>query len=444
MIKKILKNLSISNEERDETFSHSENILNLIEGIIIHENSYYKYVNILNELTTLCFEDPINFRKLLFAKNEKINEQKKKVHQIVDRLLIILEKYEDCRNTFIYAIAKLVFINDHHLNVRILRILCNIASNEEYKHDVYSVFEEIVATAILNTTEKGTLDNIFNGLYLLPRDIFIAGSFSSCIHRVIKLLRNSFNENILRFLSVSTLDSEVCLIAYDEGLLRILTELMNKHKDSRFDDLPIYFQDAYLIVLQLCSNCFKHCEILIREKMHINFYFKKIREIINKGSLIISKKESIYCNIIISTLNNICIFQNEILVELCNTHHFIDLLLIGIKMEKNNPYFLSASLGGLLIVLKNEEIYNNNIEYILNNTNNLKILLPFLFGQKYNNMLSSYTNSDHQVEGYLFEVVNCTLDIIAFFFQKEADKFSIKAKREFRNSDINYYLLVCL
>ncbi|CRH00280.1 conserved Plasmodium protein, unknown function [Plasmodium relictum] len=444
MIKKIIKNLSILNENKDDNFSHIENILNLIEAIIIHENSYRKYVNILNELTTLCYEDPINFRKLLFVKSEKLDDQKKKVNQIIDRILIVLEKYEDSRNTFIYAITKLVLINDFNLNISILRVLCNLELNEEYKYYIYSVFEEIIASIILNSVEEETLDNIFKGLCYLPKDKFIAGCFNSCIHKVIQILRNSFNENILGFLSVLTLDKENCLIAYDEGLLKILTEEIRKYKDYDFDDIPNYFKDIYIIVSQLCSHYFKHCEILTKDKIHMNFFYKKIKEIINVNKMEISKKKSFFCNIIIYILNNICKFNEKSLLELCNTYHFVDMLLICIKMELGNPYLLSASLDGLLVVLKNQETYKSNIEYILNNTNNLKILLPFLFGHKYNNIFNFYYKSDDEIELYLLDVVKYTLDIIAFFFLKEVDKFSIKVKKEFRNSDINYFLLVCL
>ncbi|CRG96459.1 conserved Plasmodium protein, unknown function [Plasmodium gallinaceum] len=443
MIKKILKNLSISIENKDDNFSHIENILNLIEAIIIHENSYWKYVNILNELTSLCYEDPVNFRKLLFIKKEKLDEQKKKVDQIIDRILIVLEKYEDSRNTFIYSITKLVLINDFNLNINILSILCNLVMNEEYKYYIYAAFEEIIVSIILNSAEIETLENIFQGLYHLPKDKFIAGCFNSCMHKVIQQLRNSFNEHILGFLSVLTLEKENCLIAYDEGLLKILTEEIDKYKNYDFDDIPNYFKDIYMIISQLCSNYFKHCDILIRDKMHLDFFFKKIKEIINVSKIEISKKKSFFCNIIIFTLNNICKYNDTTLFELCNTFHFIDLLLICIKMELGNPYLLSASLGGLLVVLKNQEIYKSNIEYILDNTHNLKILLPFLFGQKYNNIYNFYYNSDNEIELYLLDIIKYTLDIIGFFFLKEVDKFTIKVKKEFRNSNINYFLLKC-
>ncbi|ANQ08447.1 Uncharacterized protein PCOAH_00027440 [Plasmodium coatneyi] len=445
MIKKILNNLNISNEEKDENFSHSENILNLIEGIIIHENSYWKYVNILNELTTLCYEDPLNFRKFFFVKNENVVEQKKKANQIVDRILIVLEKYEDARSTFLCAIAKLIFINAFDLNVEILRTLCDLAYNEEYKYDVLSVFEEIVAAAMLNSAEKETLKNIFRGLQHMPRDEAVAKSFSSCIHKVIKLLRDSLDEHILGFLSVATLDRHNCLIAYDEGLLKILTTEMTKREEDKFEEAPPHLEMVYRIVQQLCGNHVKHCTMLVKEKMHLNFYFKKIKEIIKKDFMShFEKKKSIFCNIILHTINNICTFEKEILFELCNSHHLIDLLLIGIKMEMSNPYFLSASLAGLLLVLKNEELYKKNIEYILENTKDLKIVLPFLFGQKYNSMLRHYHKEDEHVEIYLHDVVKSTLDIFAFFFIKEVDKFSMKVKKGFRDSDINYYLLVCL
>ncbi|SBT36188.1 conserved Plasmodium protein, unknown function [Plasmodium ovale wallikeri] len=492
MIKKILKNLSISNEEKDDTFSHSESILNLIEGMIIHENTYWKYVNILTELTTLCYEDPVSFRKLFYAKKEISYEQRnKKVEQIVDRIPIVLEKYEDCRNTFIYAVAKLIFINYHDLNRKIMHTLCNFVSNVEYRYDVCSVFEEIVSPAILNSVEVGpasacyggymeTLDNIFKGMYYLPRDKLIAGCFRICVHKVIKLLRNSHNEHILRFLSVTMLDRESCLIAYDEGLIKvsdfffnttcflqfaavtqsrsrhevvakssrcrrdILTDQMQRRAESSFDELPASFKDVYLIVCLLCANHYKHSEILIREKLHIHFYFKKVREIVNVGIKNISKTKAIYCNIIILTLNHICKISNETLVEMCNTYHYVDLVLIGIKMEINNPYILSACLGGLLLILKNKETYKNNIEYILDNTNNIKILLPLIFGQKYNNMYNYYKDIYEDIEIYICEIVKHTLDIVSFFFLTEINKFSIKVKKEFRNSDINYYLMACL
>ncbi|CAA9988430.1 conserved Plasmodium protein, unknown function [Plasmodium knowlesi strain H] len=445
MIKKILNNLNTSNEEKDENFSHSENILSLIEGIIIHENSYWKYVNILNELTTLCYEDPVNFRKFFFVKNENVEEQKKKANQIFDRILIILEKYEDARSTFLCAIAKLIFINAFDLNVEILRTFCDLAYNEEYKYDVLSVFEEIVAAAMLNSAEKETLKNIFRGLQHMPRDKAVARSFTSCIHKVIKLLRDSFDEHILTFLSVATLDRHNCLIAYDEGLLKILTTEMTKREEDSFEEAPPHLEMVYRIVQQLCGNHVKLCAILVKEKMHLNFYFKKIKEIIKKDFMShFEKKKSIFCNIILHTINNICAFEKEILFELCNSHHFIDLLLIGIKMEMSNPYFLSASLAGLLLVLKNEELYKKNIEYILENTKDLKIVLPFLFGQKYNSMLRYYHKTDEQVEIYLHDIVKNTLDIFAFFFMKDVDKFTMKVKRGFRDSDINYYLLVCL
>ncbi|GAW81171.1 hypothetical protein, conserved [Plasmodium gonderi] len=445
MIKKIINNLNTSNEEKDDDFSHSKNILYLIEGIITHEDSYWKYANVLNELTTLCYEDPIHFRKFFFVKSENVEERKKNVNQILDRILVVLEKYEDSRRTFIYAVAKLVFINAFNLNVQILRILCGLGHNEEYKYDIYSVFEEIVAPAILNSAEKETLKNIFEGLQYTPRDKMVAHTFSSCIHKVIKLLRSSFNEHILEFLSVATLDRKNCLIAYDEGLLKILTTEITNRQEDNFEDAPEYLEKVYLIVQQLCCNHFKHCAMLVKEKMHLNFYFKKIKEMINKDFMKnFSKKKSIFCNIIIFTLSNICKSDKEILYELCNTHHFIDLLLTGIKMDMSNPYFLSASLAGLLIVLKNEEMYKNNIEYILNNTNNLKIILPFLFGQKYNSMLNYYSKSDENVETYLYEVVKYSLGIFAFFFMKGVDKFSIKVKKGFVDSGINYYLLTCL
>ncbi|SBT77286.1 conserved Plasmodium protein, unknown function [Plasmodium ovale] len=445
MIKKILKNLSISNEEKDDTFSHSESILNLIEGMIIHENTYWKYVNILTELTTLCYEDPVSFRKLFYAKKEISYEQRnKKVEQIVDRIPIVLEKYEDCRNTFIYAVAKLIFINYHDLNRKIMHTLCNFVSNVEYRYDVCSVFEEIVSPAILNSVEMETLDNIFKGMYYLPRDKLIAGCFRICVHKVIKLLRNSHNEHILRFLSVTMLDRESCLIAYDEGLIKILTDQMQRRAESSFDELPASFKDVYLIVCLLCANHYKHSEILIREKLHIHFYFKKVREIVNVGIKNISKTKAIYCNIIILTLNHICKISNETLVEMCNTYHYVDLVLIGIKMEINNPYILSACLGGLLLILKNKETYKNNIEYILDNTNNIKILLPLIFGQKYNNMYNYYKDIYEDIEIYICEIVKHTLDIVSFFFLTEINKFSIKVKKEFRNSDINYYLMACL
>ncbi|SBS83974.1 conserved Plasmodium protein, unknown function [Plasmodium ovale curtisi] len=445
MIKKILKNLSISNEEKDDTFSHSESILNLIEGMIIHDNTYWKYVNILTELTTLCYEDPVSFRKLFYAKKEISYEQRnKKVEQIVDRIPIVLEKYEDCRNTFIYAVAKLIFINNHDLNRKIIHILCNFVSNEEYRHHVCSVFEEIVSPAILNSVETETLDNIFKGMYYLPRDKLIAGSFRICIHKVIKLLRSSHNEHILRFLSVTMLDRESCLIAYDEGLIKVLTDQMQRRAESSFDELPASFKDVYLIVCLLCANHYKHSEILIREKLHIRFYFKKVREIVNVGLKNISKTKAIYCNIIILTLNHICKISNETLVEMCNTYHYVDLVLIGIKMEINNPYILSACLGGLLLILKNKETYKNNIQYILDNTNNIKILLPLIFGQKYHNMYNYYKDIYEDIEIYLCEIVKHTLDIVSFFFLTEINKFSIKVKKEFRNSDVNYYLMACL
>ncbi|EUD67255.1 hypothetical protein C922_02405 [Plasmodium inui San Antonio 1] len=445
MIKKILNNLNTSNEEKDDNFSHSENILNLIEGIIIHENSYWKYVNILNELTTLCYEDPVNFRKFFFVKNENVEKEKKKANQILDRILIIVEKYEDARSTFLYAISKLIFINAFDLNVEILRTLCDLAYNEEYKYDVHSIFEEIVAGAVLNSAEKETLKNIFKGLQHMPRDKAIARSFTSCIHKVIKLLGGSFDEHILRFLSVATLDRHNCLIAYDEGLLKILTAEMTKREEENFEEVPLDLETVYRIVQQLCGNHVKHCAMLVKEKMHLNIYFKKIKEIIKKDLMThFEKKKSIFCNIILNTINNICTFEKGILFELCNSHHFIDLLLIAIKMEMSNPYFLSASLAGILLVLKNEELYKKNIEYILENTKDLKIVLPFLFGQKYNSMLRYYHKADEDVEVYLHDVVKHTLDIFAFFFLKDVDKFTIKVKKAFKNSDINYYLLVCL
>ncbi|KJP90297.1 hypothetical protein AK88_00145 [Plasmodium fragile] len=445
MIKKILNNLNNSNEEKDDNFSHSENILNLIEGIIIHENSYGNYVNILNELTTLCYEDPVNFRKFFFAKSENVEEQKKKANQILDRILIVLEKYEDARSTFLHSIAKLIFINAFDLNVEILRTLCDLAYNEEYKYDVHLVFEEIVAAAMLNSAENETLKNIFRGLQNMPRDETIARSFTSCIHKVIKLLRGSFDEHILGFLSVATLDRHNCLIAYDEGLLKILTAEMTKREQEDFEETPPHLETVYRIVQQLCGNHVKHCAMLIKEKMHLNFYFKKIKEIIKKDFMNhFEKKKSVFSNIILNTINNICTFEKEILFELCNSHHFIDLLLIGIKMDMSNPYFLTASLAGLLLVLQNEELYKKNIEYILENTKDLKIVIPFLFGQKYNSMLRYYHKADEDVEIYLHDVVKNTLDIFAFFFMKDVDKFTVKVKKAFRESDINYYLLVCL
>ncbi|VWU49829.1 conserved protein, unknown function [Hepatocystis sp. ex Piliocolobus tephrosceles] len=463
MIKKILKNLSLANEKKDDTFSHSENILNLIEGIIVHENTHDKYVNILNELTTLCFENPLNFKKIFFIKNEKQNEKQKKIQYIVDRILIVLEKYKDSRNTFLYAITKLIYINCYNLNTQILRILCNIVStNDEYKYDIYTVFEEIVTEAIVNSSETETLDNIFKGLVHLPKDAFIAGSFNGCIHKVIRLLKKTFNEYIFKFLSVLVLNRENCVIAYDEGLLKILTKEMKKHEETNIDNMPPFLEYTYLIVLHICTNYNKHCESLIKEKLYIKLYIKKVKEIIEEGLVNINKKKAIYCNIIILTLNSICKSNTETLLELCNTHHFIDLLLTGIKTEHNNPYVLSACLGGLLVILKNEETYKNNIEYILKNTNNLNILLSFLFGQKYKNILQQFgdndnndkddgnnnditdTNNNNNFEEQLFEIVKYTLDIIAFFFQRVIDNNIIKVKKAFKNSDINYYLLICL
>lgn len=154
MINKILNNINTLNDIKDDDFSHAENVFNLIEGILIHENSYWKYVNILNELTTLCYEDPVNFRSLLFSKKQKnLEEKENKINQIVDRILIVLEKYEDIRSTFIYSISKLVLINDYNLNIRILHILCNLQNNQEYKYYIYSVFEEIISATILNLKE---------------------------------------------------------------------------------------------------------------------------------------------------------------------------------------------------------------------------------------------------------------------------------------------------
>ncbi|SBS92785.1 conserved Plasmodium protein, unknown function [Plasmodium ovale curtisi] len=157
MIKKILKNINTSNEEKDDNFSHSQNIINLIEEIIKNENDYWKYVNILDELTTLCYEDPVDFRKFLFSKNEqKTKENKLIIDKIIDRILIVLEKYEDSRNTFIYAISKLIFINDYNFNINILTILCNLALNDEYKIAICSALEEIVTSTILNSSEVNT------------------------------------------------------------------------------------------------------------------------------------------------------------------------------------------------------------------------------------------------------------------------------------------------
>ncbi|CAD2104906.1 conserved Plasmodium protein, unknown function [Plasmodium vinckei] len=445
MIKKILKNINTSNEEKDDNFSHSQNIINLIEEIIKNENDYWKYVNILDELTTLCYEDPVDFRKSLFSKNEqKTKENKLIIDKIIDRILIVLEKYEDSRNTFIYAISKLIFINDYNFNINILTILCNLSLNDEYKIAICSALEEIVTSAILNSSEKQTIDNIFIGLNSLPQNKTIANCFKKCIYKIIRILKSSFNENILKLLSVCTLDKEICLIAYDEGLLKILIQEMKKYEDDDFDDIPDYLKDVYQIVCNLCGNHFKHCEMIINEKLHIMLYFKKIKEIVNIGETDISQNKSIYSNLIILTLNNICSCSKETLIELCNTMHIIDLFLIAIKMDINNPYYLSASLEGLLLILKNKETYNNNIEYILQNTNNLKILMPLLFGNKYNNIFNHFKHSDGNVENYLFEIVKSILDIIAFFFQKELDKYSIKVKKEFRNSNINHYLFACL
>ncbi|VEV56582.1 conserved Plasmodium protein, unknown function [Plasmodium vinckei vinckei] len=445
MIKKILKNINTSNEEKDDNFSHSQNIINLIEEIIKNENDYWKYVNILDELTTLCYEDPFDFRKSLFSKNEeKTKENKLIIDKIIDRILIVLEKYEDSRNTFIYAISKLIFINDYNFNIKILNILCNLALNDEYKIAICSALEEIVTSAILNSSEKQTIDNIFIGLNSLPQNKTIANCFKKCIYKIVRILKSSFNENILKLLSVCTLDKEICLIAYDEGLLKILIQEIKKYEDDDFDDIPDYLKDVYQIVCNLCGNHFKHCEVIINEKLHIMLYFKKIKEIVNIGEIDISQNKSIYSNLIILTLNNICSYSKETLIELCNTMHIIDLFLIAIKMDINNPYYLSASLEGLLLILKNKETYNNNIEYILQNTNNLKILMPLLFGNKYNNILNHFKHSDDNIENYLFEIVKSILDIIAFFFQKELDKYSIKVKKEFRNSNINHYLFACL
>ncbi|ETW48504.1 hypothetical protein PFMALIP_03478 [Plasmodium falciparum MaliPS096_E11] len=449
MINKILNNINTLNDIKDDDFSHAENVFNLIEGILIHENSYWKYVNILNELTTLCYEDPVNFRSLLFSKKQKnLEEKENKINQIVDRILIVLEKYEDIRSTFIYSISKLVLINDYNLNIRILHILCNLQNNQEYKYYIYSVFEEIISATILNLKEHDTLCNIFKGLAHLPKDKFIAGGFSNCIHKVIDSLRNKLNEDALKLLSILTLDKENCIIAYDEGLLKILTEEMNKREEENFDQVPNYMQYTYLIVSQLCNNYIKHCDILINDKMHSQFYFKKIKSIININIQELSTNNSIFANIIMSTLNSMCKYNEKCLYELCNAYHYIDLLLICIKMENGNPYLLSASLDGLLILLSNEEIYKNNINYILNNSNNLKIILPLLFGQKYYNMLNIHNlennNEDNVVQEYLYKVVEHTLDIVTFFFQKEIDKYTIKVKKQFRNSDVNYYLLTCL
>ncbi|EUD73028.1 hypothetical protein YYG_02028 [Plasmodium vinckei petteri] len=445
MIKKILKNINTSNEEKDDNFSHSQNIINLIEEIIKNENDYWKYVNILDELTTLCYEDPVDFRKSLFSKNEqKTKENKLIIDKIIDRILIVLEKYEDSRNTFIYAISKLIFINDYNFNINILTILCNLALNDEYKIAICSALEEIVTSAILNSSEKQTIDNIFIGLNSLPQNKTIANCFKKCIYKIIRILKSSFNENILKLLSVCTLDKEICLIAYDEGLLKILIQEMKKYEDDDFDDIPDYLKDVYQIVCNLCGNHFKHCEMIINEKLHIMLYFKKIKEIVNIGETDISQNKSIYSNLIILTLNNICRCSKETLIELCNTMHIIDLFLIAIKIDINNPYYLSASLEGLLLILKNKETYNNNIEYILQNTNNLKILMPLLFGNKYNNIFNHFKHSNDNIENYLFEIVKSILDIIAFFFQKELDKYSIKVKKEFRNSNINHYLFACL
>ncbi|VTZ67963.1 conserved Plasmodium protein, unknown function [Plasmodium chabaudi chabaudi] len=445
MIKKILKNINTSNEETDDNFSHSQNIIKLIEEIIKNENDYWKYVNILDELTTLCYEDPVDFRKSLFSKTEKkTKENQLTIDKIIDRILIVLEKYEDSRNTFIYAISKLIFINDYNFNIKILTILCNLALNDEYKIAICSALEEIVTSAILNSSEKETIDNIFVGLNSLPRDKVIANCFKKCVYKVIRILKSSFNESILRLLSVCTLDKEICLIAYDEGLLKILIQEMKKYEDADFDDAPDYLKDVYLTVCNLCGNHFKHCEMIINEKLHIMLYFKKIKEIVNIGETDISQNKSIYSNLTILTLNNICSCSKETLIELCNTMHIIDLFLIAIKMDINNPYYLSASLEGLLLILKNKETYNNNIEYILQNTNNFKILMPLLFGNKYNNIFNHFKHSDDNIENYLFEIVKSILDIIAFFFQKELDKYSIKVKKEFRNSNINHYLFACL
>ncbi|KYN99044.1 hypothetical protein PGSY75_1140900 [Plasmodium gaboni] len=449
MIKKILNNISTLNDIKDDDFSHAENILNLIEGILVHENSYWKYVNVLNELTTLCYEDPVNFRSLLFSKKQKdLEEKEKKINQIVDRILIVLEKYEDIRSTFIYSISKLVLINDYNLNIRILHILCNLQNNQEYKYYIYSVFEEIISATILNLKENETLCNIFKGLAHLPKDKFIAGSFSNCINKVIDSLRNKLNEDALKLLSVLTLDKENCIIAYDEGLLKILTEEMKNREEENFDQVPNYMKDIYLIVSHLCNNYIKHCDILINDKMHSQFYFKKIKSIININIQEISPKQSLFANIIISTLNSMCKYNEKCLFELCNSYHYIDLFLICIKMENGNPYLLSASLDGLLIFLSNEDIYKNNINYILNNSNNLKIILPLLFGHKYYNMLNTYNmqnnNEQNVIQPYLYKVVENTLDIVTFFFQKEIDKYTIKVKKQFRNSDVNNYLITCL
>ncbi|CDO65208.1 conserved Plasmodium protein, unknown function [Plasmodium reichenowi] len=449
MINKILNNINTLNDIKDDDFSHAENVLNLIEGILIHENSYWKYVNVLNELTTLCYEDPVNFRSLLFSKKQKnLEEKENQINQIVDRILIVLEKYEDIRSTFIYSISKLVLINEYNLNIRILHILCNLQNNQEYKYYIYSVFEEIISATILNLKEHETLCNIFKGLAHLPKDKFIAGGFSNCIHKIIDSLRNKLNEDALKLLSILTLDKENCIIAYDEGLLKILTEEMNKREEENFDQVPNYMQYIYLIVSQLCNNYIKHCDILINDKMHSQFYFKKIKSIININIQELSTNNSIFGNIIMSTLNSMCKYNEKCLYELCNAYHYIDLLLISIKKENGNPYLLSASLDGLLILLSNEEIYKNNINYILNNSNNLKIILPLLFGHKYYNMLNIHNlennNEDNVVQEYLYKVVEHTLDIVTFFFQKEIDKYTIKVKKQFRNSDVNYYLLTCL
>lgn len=223
---------------------------------------------------------------------------------------------------------------------------------------------------------------------------------------------------------------------------------MNKREEENFDQVPNYMQYTYLIVSQLCNNYIKHCDILINDKMHSQFYFKKIKSIININIQELSTNNSIFANIIMSTLNSMCKYNEKCLYELCNAYHYIDLLLICIKMENGNPYLLSASLDGLLILLSNEEIYKNNINYILNNSNNLKIILPLLFGQKYYNMLNIHNlennNEDNVVQEYLYKVVEHTLDIVTFFFQKEIDKYTIKVKKQFRNSDVNYYLLTCL
>ncbi|KNC37799.1 hypothetical protein PFLG_02821, partial [Plasmodium falciparum RAJ116] len=65
-----------------------------------------------------------------------------------------------------------------------------------------------------------TLCNIFKGLAHLPKDKFIAGGFSNCIHKVIDSLRNKLNEDALKLLSILTLDKENCIIAYDEDFNR--------------------------------------------------------------------------------------------------------------------------------------------------------------------------------------------------------------------------------